>query len=184
MIERFAYVFRLALTLTLIAALTALTLAGVNALTADRIDAIGREKTLAAIAQVLPGGENAREIATIPEDCPAVTAVYENDEGYAMEVTVTGFGGDLSMMVGISKAGGVLGIAIVNHSETPGLGAVAAADTARGQTFRDQFTGRTGPFAVTKDGGAVDAVSGATITSRAVTAGVNAALDCAGKLGG
>lgn len=182
--ERFAYVFRLALTLTLIAALTAGALAGVNALTADRIDAIRQKKTLAAIAQVLPNGEKAREISPVPEGCPAVTAVYGADSGWAIETVVPGFGGSLTMMVGISPAGSVLGISIVNHSETAGLGAEAAADNARGRAFRKQFEGQAGPFSVTKDGGTIDAVSGATVTSRAVAAGVNAALDCAGKLGG
>ena len=74
-------------------------------------------------------------------------------------------------------------MSIISHSETPNLGAVAASSNSKGQAFRDQFIGLSGTLAVSKDGGSVDAITSATITSRAVTSGVNAALECAGKLG-
>ena len=63
-------------------------------------------------------------------------------------------------------------------------GANAAADNAAGRSFREQFLGATGTLSVTKDGGAIDALTGATMTSRAVTQGVNAALACAEALEG
>lgn len=97
--------------------------------------------------------------------------------GYAVEVRTTGFDGEIVMMVGVDTEGNVRGISIISHSETAGLGAVAGSDSARGQAFRDQFIGKTGELAVTKDGGTVDAISGATITSRAVTEGVDAAIE-------
>ena len=87
------------------------------------------------------------------------------------------------MMVGVDNDGKVLGISIINQSETAGLGAVAAADTSAGEAFRDQFAGMSGSVSVTKDGGAVDALTGATITSRAVCSGVNAALACVASFG-
>ena len=59
----------------------------------------------------------------------------------------------------------------------------AAADTDAGRAFRDQFVGMSGTVSVAKDGGEVDALTGATITSRAVCKGVNAALACAANLG-
>ena len=53
---------------------------------------------------------------------------------------------------------------------------MAADKTAAGKAFRGQFAGASGTLAVTKDGGSIDAITSATITSRAVTQGVNAAL--------
>ena len=87
------------------------------------------------------------------------------------------------MMVGVDNDGKVLGISIISHTETAGLGAVAAATTSAGEAFRGQFVGQSGSVAVSKDGGAMDAITGATITSRAICVGVNAALACAGDLG-
>ena len=87
------------------------------------------------------------------------------------------------MMVGVDNEGKVLGISIVSHTETAGLGAVAAATTSAGEAFRGQFVDQSGSVAVTKDGGTLDAITGATITSRAVCVGVNAALDCVAGLG-
>lgn len=55
---------------------------------------------------------------------------------------------------------------IITHSETASLGATAAADNEAGQRFRAQFQGQTGSLAVTKDGGTVEALTGATMTSR------------------
>ena len=81
------------------------------------------------------------------------------------------------MMVGI-KDGAVTGISIVSHAETAGLGAIAADKTEKGVAFRNQFVGVTTDetVAVSKDGGQIDAITGATITSRAVADGINAAL--------
>ena len=100
-----------------------------------------------------------------------------------MEVTPSGFNGTVTMMVGVDNAGKVLGISVVNHTETAGLGAEAASQGAAGTAFRSQFTGMSGSVSVTKDGGQVDALTGATITSRAVCTGVNAALNAVAKLG-
>ena len=96
---------------------------------------------------------------------------------------IAGFDGPITMMVGIDASGNVLGISIVNHTETAGLGAVAAAGTPAGVAFRDQFVDASGAVSVTKDGGTMDAITGATITSRAICVGVNAALDVVAGLG-
>ena len=80
-------------------------------------------------------------------------------------------------MVGVDNDGKVLGISVISHTETAGLGAVAAAATSAGESFRGQFVGVSGEVSVAKDGGQIDAITGATITSRAVCAGVQSALD-------
>lgn len=175
------YIARLALTLLIITSVVAAALAGVNAITAPVIASITAQKTQNAIASVLPGGGEALESFT--DETGLVTAVYASESGYAIEVTPAGFDGQITMMVGVSKDGKVLGIDVISHTETAGLGAVAAAKNSAGESFRGQFVGQNGDLAVTKDGGSIDAITGATITSRAVTEGVNAALACAAGLG-
>jgi electron transport complex protein RnfG len=174
------YVLRLALTLLLITSCMAALLAGVNMITAPIIAKANEAKTQAAINAVLPGGG---EAVKFTDTTGLVTNVYASDAGYAVQVAPSGFDGEIDMMVGIGKDGKVLGISIISHTETAGLGAVAAADNAKGEAFRTQFIGMSGALAVNKDGGEVDAITGATITSRAVTEGVNAALACVRNLG-
>ena len=176
------YVARLALILLLITSVVAACLAGVNAVTKPIIDQLNAEKTQKAIEAVLPGGfEN--QITDYADATGLVSKVYQGANGYALEVTPGGFDNTITMMVGVDFEGKVLGISIVSHTETAGLGAVAAANTSAGEAFRGQFVGQSGSVAVSKDGGALDAITGATITSRAVCVGVNAALEVVEKLG-
>ena len=177
-----AYILRLALTLLVITAVVAVALAGVNSITAPKIEQLNAEKTQQAIEAVLPGGFDT-QITDYTDDTGLVTNVYSGANGYAFEVTPAGFDNTITMMVGVDHDGKVLGISIVSHTETSGLGAVAAASTSAGESFRGQFVGMSSSVSVTKDGGEVDALTGATITSRAVCTGVNAALACAANLG-
>ena len=177
-----AYILRLALTLLVITAVVAVALAGVNSITAPKIEQLNAEKTQQAIETVLPGGFDT-QITDYTDDTGLVTNVYSGANGYAFEVTPAGFDNTITMMVGVDHDGKGLGISIVSHTETSGLGAVAAACTSAGESFRGQFVGMSGSVSVTKDGGEVDALTGATITSRAVCTGVNAALACAANLG-
>ena len=173
------YVARLALTLLIIAGVMAAALAGVNSVTAPIIEKLTYEKTQAAVSAVLPGGGDTVDFPAMD----LVSKVYQGENGYAVEVTPSGFDNTITMMVGVDNAGAVTGISIIDHSETAGLGAVAAATTAAGEAFRSQFKGLTGSVSVTKDGGQVDAITSATITSRAVCAGVNAALAVVAHMG-
>ena len=176
------YVLRLAGTLLLICAVTAGLLAGVNAITAPIIAELNAAATQEAISAVLPGGFDS-EITDYADASGIVSKVYQGEAGYALEVGPGGFDNTITMMVGVDNEGKVLGISIVNHTETAGLGAVADADTPKGIAFREQFIGTSGSVAVSKDGGTLDAITGATITSRAICVGVNAALDCVAGLG-
>ena len=176
------YVARLALTLLIIAAVVAAALAGVNAITAPIIAKANTEKTQQAVNAVLEGGGDPIDF-TGADSTGIVTEVYGSDTGYAVKVAPAGFGGAIEMMVGVDMDGNVLGISIIKHAETPSLGAVAAAKGSAGESFRDSFVGLSGVVSVSKDGGEADTISGATITSRAVAAGVNAALACAENLG-
>lgn len=174
------YVARLALTLLLITAVVAVALAGVNSITKPRIEAFNAQKLQSAIEEVLPGGG---EAVAFTDDTGLVSTVYQGADGYAVEVCPNGFGGSITMMVGVGNDGKVLGISVVSQAETAGLGAVCAATTSAGEAFRGQFAGTSGTLAVNKDGGEIDAITGATITSRAVTTGVNAALSCVANMG-
>jgi len=95
----------------------------------------------------------------------------------AFESSGKGFGGDLGLMVGVNlEDGKIAGVGVTTHSETPGVGSRAKTDP----TFVAQFPGMpiAETFKVKADGGQVDALSGATVTSR----GVSAALTEAGKI--
>ena len=173
------YIIRLTVTLLLICVVMAAALGGVNSITAPMIEQIKYEKTQAAVSAVLEGGGD-------PVDFPEtanVTNVYQGANGYAVEVTPSGFGGTITMMVGVDNAGSVAGISIISHAETAGLGDVAAAKTSAGEAFRGQFVGLNGTLSVTKDGGQVEAITSATITSRAVCDGVNTALAVVAAMG-
>ena len=177
------YVLRLTLTLLIITAVVAAALAGVNSVTAPVIQSLNEAKTQEAIGQVLAGGYHT--VITDYEDATGlVSKVYQGDNGYALEVKPAGFDNTITMMVGVDHEGNVLGISIVSHTETAGLGAVAAAKTSKGEEFRAQFIGMSGSVGTAKRGtGTLDAITGATITSEAVCTGVNAALACVAGLG-
>ena len=96
-----------------------------------------------------------------------------NDLGAAVESTTMGFGGDLKVLVGFDTKGTILGYTLLEHAETPGLGAKAD------QWFQDNMKGDivgenpAEPLTVSKDGGQVDAITASTITSRAFLLAIN-----------
>ena len=165
-----AYVLRLTLTLFLITTIVAGLLGLVNYVTADTIAEQIAQKAENAMRQVLEA--DSYEPLDVPEES-AVTAAYRaGDRGYVVRVAPNGFGGAIDMMVGVDVSGAVTGAAIVSQSETASLGANCTRED-----FRAQFTGKTGTLSVSKDGGEIEALTGATVTSRAVTEGVNTALE-------
>ena len=101
--------------------------------------------------------------------------------GYTFKIAPKGYGGEIELTVGISFEGKVTGLTVGTNSETPGLGAKAQSD----KNWITQFAGQPadGSLAVSKDGGTINAITGATITSRAVTDGVNTAAAYVATLG-
>ncbi len=95
--------------------------------------------------------------------------------GAAIESTTMGFGGDLKVLVGFNPDGEILGYTLLQHSETPGLG--AKADTWFQKDGKGSIIGKNPatPLVVNKDGGDVDAITASTITSRAFLKAVNQA---------
>ena len=139
-------------------------LGSVYAVTKAPIEAAAAAEARAAIAEVLPEGGVISE-ALRAEDgteyyrCEADSAVI----AYAVKSTAGGFGGPLTLMVGVLPDGSIWNTKVLSHSETPGLGAKCATD----EGFISQWKGFKGNFSVRKDGGDVDAITASTITSRA-----------------
>lgn len=99
------------------------------------------------------------------------------DLGAAVESTTGGFGGDLKVLVGFDPEGKILGYTLLEHAETPGLG--AKADKWFQKDGKGNIIGKTPaePLTVSKDGGQVDAITASTITSRAFLLAVNNAYN-------
>ena len=96
-----------------------------------------------------------------------------NDLGAAVESTTMGFGGDLKVLVGFDTKGTILGYTLLEHAETPGLGAKADQWFQKGQKGDIIGKNPAEPLTVSKDGGQVDAITASTITSRAFLLAVN-----------
>ena len=178
------YVARISLILLAITMVVAAALAGVNSITAPIIQANTERKTQEAIEAVLPGGGDPVDFR---DETGMVSVVYKGESGYAVKVAPIGFNGAITMMVGIDFEGNILGISVISQTETAGLGAVCAEKTSKGEDFRGQYVGKSGEILVIKSGEPADneivAISGATISSKAVTVGINAALACVANMG-
>lgn len=180
--------------LNLVAVLVAITVvvAGllglINVVTKDRIEELKEQKIVQAMNEIIPDASDFSRLDTADIEGTAVTEVYEAKDssgafkGWCMKTLTSGFGGDVVAMVGVSPEGQVMKVVLTSLSETPGLGMKAKNDS-----FISQYDGKSGTIGVVKvNPGESDivAISGATITSKAVTAGVQAALDVAARLGG
>lgn len=172
------YVGRIAGVLLGICLVVALLLGAVNSVTKPRIDEIQKAKKEAAMREVL-----AADTYEPVEGVSNVDALYlakagAETAGYVAEVTTNGSQGAISMMVGIDLEGKVTGVSVVSHSETPNIGTKVVGD----QSVLDRFVGMShdkGEITVNSGDNRFDGVSGATVSSKGVTAGVNAALDAA-----
>ena len=97
--------------------------------------------------------------------------------GAAVETIATGFGGELKLLVGFNPEGKILGYTLLEHAETPGLGAKADRWFQKGEKGDIIGMSPEKPLTVSKDGGQVDAITASTITSRAFLYAVNKAYD-------
>ena len=166
--------------LTVITIVAAGVLASVNAVTAPQIEKINADNLAAGIKAVM-GSEDIK--VSEPWEVDAFTAYDINDKqgnllGKAVVTTENGFGGPLKVLVGFNTDGDILGYTVLEHAETPGLGAKA------GDWFQKEGKGNiigmnpgTNNFTVSKDGGEVDAITASTITSRAFLRAIQNAYD-------
>ncbi|HGY57173.1 MAG TPA: RnfABCDGE type electron transport complex subunit G [Caldithrix abyssi] len=182
-------VFKVVLTLVLIAMVSAILLAWVNKITREPIELNKRAETKRAVKIVLRGLKN----IAYPE-FPEEMEVDHSPVKYFKAVGIrgvlmggafivkapNGFSGDFEMMVGVDSSGLIIDTYVLDHKETPGLG-----DGMLKESFKEQFRGKRlagTTWMVRKDGGDIDAITAATITSRAFTAGVKRALQAFERL--
>lgn len=175
------YILRITGVLLVICLITALLLGIVNAVTKPRIDAMQAENIRAAMSQVLEADEYLP--IRLQKDLRGVQSVSEaraggETLGYVVQVTANGSQGEIQMMVGIDLEGRVTGVSVIKHSETPNIGTKVVAD----QSVLDRFVGMSGEITVNSGTNRFDGVSGATVSSKGVAAGVNAALEAAAWL--
>ena len=164
--------------LCVIALVAGAALGTTNALTKGPIAEQAARAAEAARAAVLPAAERFEQVEVA--ECAPVDNCYQgvdasvNAVGYVAQVTVTGFGGPIEVTVGVNAEGELTGIQCggSGFSETAGLGA-KVKETA----FSSQFAGLATPVALVKDGGEVDSVTAASISSGAVCNAVNIAAD-------
>lgn len=181
-------ILRLIVVLTSLCIVSAIALAKIYDLTKGPIAYQKRLEVLRAIKTVLPPYENEpdRDTVKLPIGIDkrgeeAQRAFYRGRKdgrltGVAFEViSREGYGGDIELMVGILANGTVNGVEVLSHLETPGLG----AKITKGK-FKDRFKNRNlsnTKWAVKKDAGDVDGITGATISSRAVIKAVKEGLE-------
>ena len=188
--------------LTIITLVAGFGLGYVYEITKEPIAAMEESTRTAAYKAVFPEASEFADTEDVSETAPGVlekagiTGVDIDSKELALDATGSvigyvfnitsheGYGGEITLSLGIDTTGMVKGIEILSISETPGLGMKAKEDK-----FRDQFANKTvTQFSYTKTGASadfeIDAISGATITTKAVTNAVNAGLAYFGYLGG
>nr|WP_325250451.1 FMN-binding protein [uncultured Oscillibacter sp.] len=189
------YIIKLTVTLFVTCVVVAALLGLVDNVTRDKIAAINWENTVAAMKAVV-ADPDATTFSDALENTEAMSAaalagggtldsVYEvqvggASAGYAIKVVASGSQGNIEMMVGVDGEGAVTGVSIVDNAETAGIGSKVMENQ---NGVLDQFIGKSAADGTLAVGTNVDAITGATVSSKGVTAGVNAALAVAGAIG-
>ncbi len=189
------YIIKLTVTLFVTCVIVAGLLGYVNSITAGPIAETNWKNTVEAMKAVVADPDNT-EFSEAMENSEAMTAaasgagatldsVYEatvggESAGYAIKVVASGSQGNIEMMVGVDGEGAVSGVSIVKNSETSGIGSKVMTNV---NGVLDQFIGKSAADGTLIVGTNVDAISGATVSTKGVTTGVNAALAVAGAIG-
>ena len=191
------FILKVAGTLTVIALVVAALLGLVNSITAGKIAEIDAENTRIAMSAVVPEGSEFTDKLEISDDVAAAAAAQGGkltelygvknagaDAGYVMKNAASGSQGTITMMVGVDANKAITGISVVSHSETSGIGTKVMGNepNAAGVPVLDQFIGMSGSGSLVV-GKTVTAISGATVSTKGITMGANAALAAAEALG-
>ena len=191
------FILKVAGTLTVISLVVAALLGLVNNVTADKIAEIDAANTREAMSAVVPEGSEFTDKLEISQevlDAAAaqggkITELYcvKNagaDAGYVMKISASGSQGTIVMMVGVDANKAITGISVVSHSETSGIGTkvVGNEPNTAGVPVLDQFQGMSGAGSLVV-GKTITAISGATVSTKGITMGANAALAAAEVLG-
>lgn len=169
------YYVRIVGTLLVITAVVGILLALVNMLTAPVIAHRADGKKTEAMSQVMEGldGFDPLDVPEGMKDVKEIVRAKKGDAvlGYCVQTGTMGNDGEIQLMVGITSDGAVTSVAILDQSET--------MYTDKHGELVAQFPGKSDSVALSQDGGDISAISGATISSRAITKGVNSALQAA-----
>ena len=194
------YLIKLTVTLFITCVVVAGLLGMINSVTEGPIAAINKAKTEEAMKAVVADPDNSTfsEALALSDEMTGaalagggtLTEAYEVQvggapAGHALKIVASGSQGNIEMMVGLDAAGAVSGVSIVSHKETAGIGSKVMENEplASGTPVLEQFVGKSAADGALSVGKNEDAISGATVSSRGVTSGVNAALAVAGVLG-
>ncbi len=191
------FILKVAGTLTVISLVVAALLGLVNNVTADKIAEIDAENTRIAMSAVVAEGSEFTDKLEISQDVidaaaaqgGKVTELYGvktggADNGYVMKVSASGSQGTIVMMIGVDANKAITGISVVSHSETSSIGTkvVGNEPNTAGVPVLDQFQGMSGAGSLVV-GKTITAISGATVSTKGITMGANAALAAAEVLG-
>ena len=192
------YIVKLTVTLLGTCLIVALLLGLVNGVTADKIAAMNAAATQTALEAVTEAGSTYDEITSIPQEVmdaakemggtleEMYTVTFDGQPaGYAVKLTASGSQGLIEMVIGVDAEQKITGISVVNHSETSGIGSKVMGNEplTNGTGVLDQFIGKSAADGTLSVGSNVDAITGATVSTKGVTTGVNAALAVAGVIG-
>lgn len=181
-------IFKLGLILAVFCLISATLLGVTNEVTKDKIAEQRRIENELAKKAVLPEAGtfdvfDEADLAALQSSYPQVAEFSIGKDaagtaiGYVVKTLPNGYGGAVEVIVGIDMTQTITGVRVGNHQETPGLGA-----KSKDEPFYGQYTGLSAAGAL--DYSAIDAISGATITSNAVTDGVNIAIEALLSVGG
>jgi len=171
---------RFVVILGLVTALSAGALALVNQITDPIIQARSQDALTGAVTVVLPGSQDGLILTHDQNEGIAYFAGFRNPDttgliGYAYRSSAKGYSSTIQTLVGVDSAGSILAIQVLSQQETPGLG-TRCQEIRRSETepwWQAQFRGkRISEIAVDKDNGIIRSITGATITSRAITDGI------------
>ena len=191
------FILKVAGTLTVIALVVAALLGLVNSITAGKIAEIDAEKTRVSMSAVVPEGSEFTDKLEISDDVAAAAAAQGGkltelygvknagaDAGYVMKIAASGSQGTITMMVGVDANKAITGISVVSHAETSGIGTKVMGNepNTAGVPVLDQFMGLSGSGSLVV-GKTITAISGATVSTKGITMGANAALAAAEALG-
>ena len=188
------YITKLTVTLLVTCVIVAGLLGLVNGVTAGPIAEINQQKTEDAMAQVVSDPSSFQAVTELPQAAVdaataaggTLTELYDGQgAGYVLKVVASGSQGNIEMMVGVDGDGVVTGVSIVDNSETAGIGSKVMENEplASGTGVLDQFAGKSAADGTLAVGTNVEAITGATVSTRGVTTGVNAALAAVAALG-
>lgn len=186
------FILKVAGTLTVIALVVAALLGVVNKVTEDQIAAITLENTKIALAAVAPDGATFEPVEVSEDVANAasaqggkVTEMYTmSTGGYACKVSASGSQGTIVMIVGVDDAKAITGVSIVSNAETGGIGSKVMENKPNndGVGVLDQFVGKAGAGTLVVNKG-ITPISGATVSTKGVTMGANAALAAVEAMG-